>query len=133
MGVLLTHLINDCLDNLVALTLLLEGNPGLIFSDGWLELVGGNFLVARRHRLRLLTLKVDPILLQLLRQHLQLSLSILLSLVLILVLFAVNVIGYVANFASSLLNGRIELHRVLSCVLQGLLQVGDLAGQFSLT
>ena len=52
--------------------------------------------------------------------------------VLIVIFFDVDVVADVVDLTFPLLDGGVELHRLLCSMLQILLEVGDLAGQFTL-
>ena len=65
-------------------------------------------------------------------KELELGLSQSLSIVLVVVLLVVDVLGNVVDLALPALNGCIELHGLLSCVLQVLLEVSDLTRKLAL-
>ena len=67
-----------------------------------------------------------------LAEHFKLGPLQVIAILLIVVTFVVDVLGNVLDLAAALLHGRVQLHRVVSRVLQRLLQVRDLSGKLAL-
>ena len=87
-----------------------------------------NIVVTVSHKLELLSLEGDLGSIELRVEQVDLLLAEALTIVLVLVLLSVDVVANIVNLALPLFNGRVELHGLLGCMSQVLLEVGDLAG-----
>ena len=90
-------------------------------------LTGCDFVVAVTHELEFVALVESAILIDLSAQQVKLLLVQSDGIVLVVGLLVVDVVAHVVNFALPLLNGRVQLHRLLRRMLQVLLEVGHLA------
>ena len=92
MRVLLSHVVDDTLNDLVALLLALENGTGIGLLHLRLEAASGNLVVASTHGLELGVLIVDLGALKLLVEHAELLITEVLTVLVVLVLFVVNVV-----------------------------------------
>lgn len=130
--VLLASVIEHLFDHLVPLAFLLQDGAGLVVLHLRLEAVRSNLVVAIAHGLELLVLEVDGRPLDVFVQEIQVLLAHVLIVRLVLLLLIADVAANIVDLALPLIDGSVELHGLLSRVLQVLLKVGDLAGKLSL-
>ena len=97
-----------------------------------LILTGSDCVVLFTHHSVLLVLEKGFRLVKLRVEELELSLSQSLAILLIVVLLVVDVFGDVVDLTLPAFDGSVELHGLLSCVLQVLLEIGDLTRKLAL-
>ena len=97
-----------------------------------LLLTGCNLLITSSHDVEFFGRVEESGFVELYFQKIKLLHSQVLSVGFVLLLFAIDVVADIVDLALSLLNRGVELHGLLSRMLQILLQVRDLARQFSL-
>jgi len=130
--ILSSHVIKNLLNHLIPATLLFEVGASLVIRDGCLEAVGCDLVITVTHDsgspvgeeyLGTIKLRVKQV---------NLLLAEALAMSLVLILSTVDVVADVVDLALSLLDSCVQLHSLLRCMLQVLLQVGDLAGELAL-
>ena len=130
--VLASQSVHDGLDDSVALSFILQNGTCLVLRHIRDEPIGGNIAELLSHGAFLDVLEGSVGVLELLGEHFELRPLQVITVVLIVFTLAINITRNVLNLTATLLHSRVQLHGVVSGVLQGLLQVSNLSGQFAL-
>ena len=151
--VLLTSVLQNLFNDLIALTLLFKVLSSLLLRHLGLELVyniinrldihtslasrmfiltGSDLVVAFTHGNDTVLGVEDFGALELRVEQVDLALTEVLAVLLVHIFLTVDVVADIIDLMLSLIDGSVQLHFLLSRMLQVLLQVGDLSGQFAL-